>query len=62
MNGQDKGELEAAGFSEDQAEALLRLFTVHHHTHSIDEVIGLEDQLSELEDEADEDDADDEDD
>lgn len=43
--------LEEAGFSESQVEALLGAFTVHHHSHSIDEVIGLEEQLDEIGDE-----------
>lgn len=40
--------LEEAGFSEAQVDALLAVFTVHHHSHSIDEVIGLEEHLEEL--------------
>ena len=43
--------LEEAGFTESQVEALLAAFTVHHHSHSIDEVIGLEEQLDEMTDE-----------
>ena len=48
--------LENGGFSSDQIHALLQVFAVHPHTHDIDEVIGLEDQLAELESEIEEDD------
>ena len=40
--------LEQAGFSEGQVEALTQEFAIHPHTHSIDEIIGLEEQLEEI--------------
>lgn len=46
--------LEQAGFSEAQTEALMAVFAVHPHTHSIDEIIGLEEQLEEIGEEEDE--------
>ena len=51
--------LEDAGFTEAQVHALLEAFTLHHHTHSIDEVLGLEEQLEEIDDECEPDDRDD---
>lgn len=52
--------LEHAGFSESQIEALMAVFAVHPHTHSIDEIIGLEEQLEEIGEEDEEPDSDDE--
>lgn len=46
--------LEEAGFSEAQVEALLAVFAIHPHTHSIDEIIGLEEQLDEIGEECEE--------
>ena len=43
--------LEEAGFSEAQIEALIEAFTFHHHSHSLDEIIGLEDRLEQQLDE-----------
>lgn len=52
--------LEHAGFSESQIEALTAVFAIHPHTHSIHEIIGLEEQLEEIaEEEEDEPDSDD---
>ena len=36
-------------FSEEQIECLMAVFTMHHHSHSIEEVIGLEEELDDLE-------------
>ena len=43
--------LEQAGFTEAQVEALIEAFTLHHHSHSLDEIIGLEDRLEQQLDE-----------
>ena len=40
--------LEEAGFSEAQVEALIAAFTVNHHSHTIDEVLGLQEELEEI--------------
>ena len=47
-------ELERAGFTSDQIQALLDNFALHPHTHDIDDIIGLDQELSELEEEEDE--------
>lgn len=44
----ERQRLEQAGFSDEQIEALMDAFTVHHHHHDMDEVDGLEEELSEL--------------
>jgi hypothetical protein len=41
--------LEQAGFTDDQIDALTQVFAARHHSHEIDEIVGLEDELSELE-------------
>ena len=53
--------LEQAGFTEAQIEALVEAFTLHHHSHSLDEVIGLEDRLAELDEISEECESDDDD-
>ena len=50
--------LESGGFSSDQIHALLQVFALHPHTHDMDDVIGLEDALSDIESEEDDDDED----
>ena len=46
--------LEEAGFTEAQVEALIGAFTLHHHVHPVDEILGLEDRLQELDEIAEE--------
>lgn len=40
--------LQEGGFSESQIEALTSVFAVLHHSHQIDEINGLVDQLDEI--------------
>lgn len=44
--------LEDAGFTEEQIAALERVFAQRGHSHEIDDINGLEDELACLEDEA----------
>ena len=43
--------LEDAGFTEDQISGLMQSFALHPHTHSIEDVIGLDSELQNIEDE-----------
>ena len=42
-------ELSDAGFSEDQAALLLKLFARKPHTHKMSDVLGLEEEFDEVE-------------
>ena len=41
-------ELLGCGFSDEQAECLLRIFALHPHTHDIEDVVGLDEELDEI--------------
>jgi hypothetical protein len=41
--------LEGAGFTAEQIGALLEIFARHPHEHEMDDIIGLEQELAELE-------------
>ena len=43
-------ELERAGFSSDQIEALLNTFALHPHQHDMEDIIGLDQELAEFDD------------
>lgn len=45
--------LKRGGFSTDQVEALMECFSTKPHTHDMDDVIGLEEQLADIESEID---------
>lgn len=40
--------LEEAGFSDAQIQALTEVFATRGHSHAIDDIIGLEEQLEEI--------------
>lgn len=52
--------LEQAGFSEGQVEALMQIFALHPHNHTIDQIIGLQEELEQIAEEEDDDETDDE--
>lgn len=45
---EDEEELERAGFTGEQVACLLNVFATHGHTHEIEDVIGLDEELDEI--------------
>jgi hypothetical protein len=41
--------LAAAGFSDEQIDALIEIFALHGHSHAMSDVIGLDEELSDIE-------------
>lgn len=51
--------LEQAGFSEGQVEALTQVFALSPHDHTIDQIIGLQEELEQIAEEEDDEESDD---
>jgi hypothetical protein len=45
----DRERLRRGGFSPDEIDALLEVFSIQGHSHAIEDVIGLDEELEELE-------------